>query len=381
MPITNPTLGRGTSYDLTVGTIVDMDEAIYLLSPEDSPLLTGFNSEGLAVLPTEGAQQIKFEWLDEEFLTPRTALASAAVTADTSITVAAGDRIKFSTGDVLRVGTELVRVTGYGTTADTLLVSRAFGGTTAASAASAAAVLGLGTALPEGSDPENARVSDRSGNYNYLQIFGPTALNMSRTEQMIRRYGVSDEWAHQLMNRTKENAIMREQAYLYGWRTNDSTTKIRTTGGLAYHLKTNVDTTSTTLTVATIQVNQQKVYNKGGSPGMGVVNPVALADLNALNDTSIVRTVMTETARGRKRVTEIWTEFGTVTLVRNRWCMPNDFFLYERDQTARKVLRPMQFEMLAKTGDSSKGQLVGEEGFKLKGEQHACRMSALAYTA
>ena len=52
MAINNPTVGRGTSYDLTVGIIVDMDEAIYLLSPEDSPLLTGFNSDGLAVLPT-----------------------------------------------------------------------------------------------------------------------------------------------------------------------------------------------------------------------------------------------------------------------------------------------------------------------------------------
>ena len=294
MPITNPTVGRGTSYDLTVGQIVDMDEAIYLLSPEDSPLLTGFNSEGLAVLPTEGADQIKYEWLDEEFLTPRTTLTADPGAGGAFLTVAAGDRIKFSTGDILQVRrAEQVRVTGYGTTADTLLVTRGFGGSTAAAAASGSLVLGLGTALPEGSDPENARVSDRFGNYNYLQIFGPTALNMSRTEQMIRRYGVSDEWAHQLMNRTKENAIAREQAYLYGVRSNDSTTKIRTTGGLAYHIKTNVDTTATALTVASMQVLQQKSYNRGGNPEIGVVNPVSLADLNALNDTSIVRTVMT----------------------------------------------------------------------------------------
>ena len=79
-------------------------------------------------------------------------------------------------------------------------------------------------------------------------------------------------------------------------------------------------------------------------------------------------------------MSEVWTEFGTVTLVRDRWCLPNDFFLYCRDQTARKVLRPMQFEMLAKTGDSSKGQLVGEEGFKLKGEAHSARMSGLTYS-
>ena len=48
-----------------VAIIVDMDEAIYLLSPEDAPLLTGVNSEGNAVLPSSGASQIRYDWLND----------------------------------------------------------------------------------------------------------------------------------------------------------------------------------------------------------------------------------------------------------------------------------------------------------------------------
>ena len=238
--------GNVSSYDLTNGLIVNMDEAIYMYSPEELPLLTGMSSDGMSVLSQRPLDQIEFNWLDERNLAPRGAVgASAVTTGDEEILLTSGDRIKFSTGDVLTVrksgASEVIRVTGYSvTTADTILVSRAFAGT-ATNYEAGAVIIGLGTALAEGADPENFRADDTNKSTNCTQIFGPTAIQMTGTGRVIPRYGITDQWAHQLHLRTYENSQAREQAFLYGQYYNSTSTKIRTTGGLGYFITTNVD--------------------------------------------------------------------------------------------------------------------------------------------
>lgn len=376
--------GTATTFDLAVGIKLDFDEAIYMVSPVDAPLLTGLMADGLAILPVgDPATATKVEWLDEEILTPRSTLAAAMTTAEAVLTVASGHRTRFSTGDVLRVAkaaaVELLRVTGYGTTTDTLLVTRGYEGTTAVNYVTSTVVAGVGTALAEGSDPENARTADRTARYNYTQIFGPTSIKMSRTEQIVAKYGVSNEFAHQAHNRVAENVIAREQAYLYGRRTISTTTKIRTMGGLDYFITTNLNTTSTQLTETTIQSASQLAYAQGGVPDLIIANPASLGDLNALTDTGRVRVEMTSGARGRHRVMSVETEYGTVTVARDRWVFPSDAFGVNRAGLARRIMTRLIFEKLAKTGDSDHGQIVCEESFEVKGEQHMWRMNGLTY--
>lgn len=380
--------GKVTSYDLVVGVIVNMDPAIYLYSPEDLPMLTGQGSDGLSVISQAPVNQIEYSWQDEDNLAPRSALAGTVTTGDTEIVVTAGDQLKFSTGDVITIrksgASEVLRVTGYSaTTADTLLVTRAWAGT-ATNYASAAIVIGLGTALAEGSDPENFRSRDRVKRTNNTQIFGPTKIEMSGTNLVVPRYGVPNEWSHQLHHRMFENGQSREQAFIYGRKVNSTTLKIRTTGGLAESVTTRVDATSTQLTLANVNTNLQSVYNQGASFGdyrlMAHVN--ALGDLNDLEDEGRVRQEMVDGRRGRQRVMSLLTEFGEITVVRNRWLHPFDAFGFRRSNVKRRVMRPMQFERLGKTGDSEKAQLVCEEGLQVVGERHCFRMSTLtAYTA
>lgn len=381
--------GRATSYDLTVGVVVNMDEAIYMLSPQDTPLLTGLGSDGMTLIGSNGVDERQFEWLDDTILTPRSSLNGAITTADTIWTLATGDRTKFSTGDILTVGkvaaTEQVRMVGYGVTAETILVTRAWAGT-ATNYASGALVVGLGTALAEGSDPEAARTVDRVQSSNVTQIFGPTKVDLSRTEQQVRKYGVGSEWTHQLMGRTSENAISREQAYLYGAKVDSTTLKIRTTGGLKFWITTNVDATSTMLTTAAIQTRQQVGYNQGGFADVVMANPVAFSggltaeNLNDIGNTAIVRETIDDPKRGRTRVAYVDTEFGSVQIARNRWMVPMDAFGFSRENVTRRVLQPLIFQRLAKTGDSDQGQIVCEEGLEVKGEEHLFRFSNLAYT-
>lgn len=376
--------GMTTAYDLTVGQIVDVDTSIYMVSPDDSPLITGTGADGLSVLSV-GAPltQIEFSWQHDELLTPRTTLNGAVTTGDAFITIATGDRVKFSTGDMLIIhkaaGTEYVRVTGYGTTADTLLVSRGYDGTTATNYASGATVMGLGTALPEGSDPENARTSDREMFSNYTQIFGPTMVEMSQTQLVVPRYGVPSEWSHQMYKRTVEQVIHREQTLLYGRKTNSTTTKIRTMGGIFYYIADSIDSTSTQLTVLNIQARQQVNYNAGGLPDRLIANPASLIDLNDINNTSIIRTEMVDTKRGRMPVSVVWTEFGPLTIVRNRWIHPSDAALIRREGVQRRVMRPFQMVPLAVTGDSKSAHIVCEESVQVKGQEHMSAFTGLGY--
>jgi hypothetical protein len=371
--------GTLTSYDLTTGVKINMDEAIYMISPMDTPLLNGVGSNGATVLAQQSVDERKFSWMDEEALLPRSTLAAAATTGTAFLTVATGHQLRFSTGDLLVVhkagGDERVRVTGYGTTTDTLLVTRSYSGT-ATDYATSAEVVSLGTALAEGSDPENARAVDRSESYNLTQIYGPTKMSITRTEKGVAKYGINDELAHQMFLRVKESAIAREQSFLYGVRTESTTTRIRTSGGVDYFVTSNVDSSHTELTVANIQTNMLACYDAGGLPDQLWVNPRATADLNAAQD-SLVRVTNVETRRGFAPVQLVTTEYGDIQIIRNRYVHRQHAFAVNREGITRRVFDPMITYQLALTGDSEDWMFVCEEGLQVKGEQHMFKMTNL----
>lgn len=375
MTITNPTRGIVSSEDLTTGVIVNMDEMIYFISPNDAPLTTGVDSDGYQVLPRLGVDQIEFSWQDEERLTPVDALNGAVLTSDTTWTVDNG--AKFQVGDIVGADgyDEIVQVTAI--SGNDLTVTRSFGSAAADVTADNTVLRILGTVLAEGSDPGTARSADRTKRTNYLQIHGPDAVHMSRTQRGIRRYGVGDEYAHQLANRTVEMTQRIEQNILYGDRVAPSGNGIRTSGGFDYWITSNVDSSSTALTPTLVETQMQACYDKGGVPDMLTAAPVTMKDLNDIADTNIVRVQIDDPRRGRQRAHMLLTEFGDVMLVRNRFCSPTDAFLWTQGQAIRRVFDPIIYELLAKTGDSMKGQIVCEEGLQFKGEQHAAKFNAL----
>lgn len=366
------------SYDLTVGVKVNMDDVIYLLDPIDTPLLGGVASDGLSVISSFPVDETEFFWLEENLLLPRTTHTKAFTTAETVLTVGSGLQSRFSTNDVLifikdtgGVANEQVRVASYGTTADTLIVTRAWAGTTAASWVTNDAILNIGPVMGEGSDPQTARVKDRSSLSNYTQIYGPTKMSMSGTEQVVAKYGVTNEFAHQLLNRTREHAIEREQSYVYGVKYQSTSIDIRTSGGLNAFITTNIDTsTNTVLTTLVIQSALQTCYDAGGLPDRLMVNPRSLVGLDDTANTSVVRQVIDDPKRGRVAVDEVWTEFGPISVVRNRWVHKSTAFAFKRDGVVRRVLRPFQMEALAKTGDADHVQILCEEGLEVKGGSH-----------
>lgn len=383
--------GKVTTYDLTVGEKIDIDELIYMISPVDSPLINGLAADGKAVLASSGVTETTFKWMDEEILLPRAAADAVNALTGTSVvvvSVSAADSYKFQVGDLVTVMDEgaaqhnaVLRVTAINTTSGDLTVTGWANHADQTAIAVGDIVTCLGTALAEGSDPGTSRSIDRVMRSNYTQIFGPTPMFMSRTEQQISRYGVADEFSKQVFNRSIENVITREQAYLYGQAVNDTTNKMRSTGGLSYFLSSNVDSSSTTLTRAGIETQLQTCYNNGGVPDLLIANPATLATLNDTDNTATVRHTFDDPRRGRVSTMSIFTEFGDVSVTRNRWCNAETAFLVKKEGIQRRVMQPLVVEALAKTGDSDKVQIVCEEGLQLKGQTHMARFSGLtSYT-
>lgn len=387
--------GIGRTYDFTVGLKIDMDPLLYILTPVDCPLLGTYNGTtnlpptagNNAIISTRDCFAKKVEWDEEELLVPKSTIkaANTFATADTFIVLAAGDKFKFATGDTAIVGPnaagsqEQVRITGYGTTTDTLTVTRAVGGSAADQYLAGQAFIGAGTMLAEGSDPDNARAGIPVNNYNMTEIFGPWAVTVSESEQAVSLkgglYGVADQFNKQVMNNIRNLAVALEQAAIYGNRIEDTSNKWRAMGGAAYYITTNLDTTTTSLTLSSVNTNWQNSYANGGMIDTILVGPNQRRNISQF-DQPAVRLERSETIRGQV-VSELDSDFGTAQVVLDRFVLKNDLFGLDRQWVDFANLRPITFEVLAKTGDSTKGQVVGEKSMRWRLQKRMFRMSTL----
>ena len=368
--------GTAQTYDLATGVKLDVEDVIWLISPFDVPLQGGMGADGRTALSVDTAFEKKVEWLDEVLLTPKTTLAASATAAQTTIQVAAGTGINFQTGDVLQIDAEQVQVTAYGSTADYLVITRGFNSTTPVVYATNDVVIGIGSAMAEGSDAPSARAVDRVDRFNYTQIFGPVAIQVSGTEQVVQKYGlVGTEFDHQVANRIKELSIAVEQAIINGIPSAGTGILGRTMGGMTNYISTNVDSSTTTLTDTAILTQMQACFDAGGNPDRFLVGSKQKRVISGLDSTNIRYQQMTNT---RGQVVDFYdTDYGRLSIILNRWALVNQAFLFSRDQATLMTLRPMQFEMLAKTGDSTKGQVVAERTLRFRRQTHAARFSAL----
>lgn len=368
-------VGRTSSYDLTVGLMLDIEDTIGLISPVDVPLVGTIGAEGLSTITKGTCFEVEVSWLDEEILTPRSNLAATAVTADTYIIVTAGHQQRFMTSDVLMIGDEYVRVTDYGTTTDSLVVTRAFSGS-AIQHSNLKDVVGVGSANPEGADPQAARTRDRTKRYNLTEIFGPYKVEVSGTEDVVRKYGLTTtEFDHQVANRAMEANIALEQAIIYGARVDDTTNKWRTMGGLDYYITTNVDSTTTDLTDTKLLDQMETTFGTGGNINRVLLGAKQKRKVSGFSST-LIRYTGDDTQRGQI-VDSFVSDFGVSTMILDRWVRSSDLFLFNRDMVELATLRPLQFEMLAKTGDARKGQVLAEKTLKVRKQIQGAKFTAL----
>lgn len=397
----NSTAPTGTNtYDLTVGLKLDIEPMIMVLSPHDIPLQGGYGADPRLALPTGTAFEKKVEWLDETMLTPRSTLGASfggSTNTIVDLIVATGDRARFTTGDVLLVQSlttatvqEYVYVTGYSaTTADDLLVTRQYNSSTLSTFVTGAQVVGVGTSLAEGSDPNSGRYIDRANRFNLTQIFGPYKVETSESDEAVQKYGIASEFDHQVGVAVNNAAIGIDQALLYGTQLGDTANKRRTMGGFTYYITTangsTLDTTTTNLTETAELAQLQALYDQGGHPDTLMVNSKSKRYIssNWITIPGVVTagTGQVQVQRGdqtRGTIVQMYeSDFGLIRILLNRWVNTNDAFNFERDQAEIATLRGLTFEMLGKTGDARKGMVVAEKSLRFRRARHAGRFSIL----
>lgn len=366
------------SHNLTVETPINIDTLIYMLAPEDLPLLFGVNSDGMGILPSAPVNNVEFKWLEEDVPLPRGTLNEVLDTSETDVTMTTGEAVKFAVGDAIRINGEIMLVTDIDTTTDVLTVTRGsstVSGTTVGSHAIGDEVVGLGTVLIEGA-VGNANYKGRDLFSNYCQIW-TKKFNVSATAQIIPKYGVSSELARQMMNGMHHIAVGMEQAALYGVKFRHATNFRRQTGGLEYYIE-DVDSTTTWLTVDGIEAKQQDAWDRGGHFDVIMAKPSAFSALNNTIGREGIQTVdVTDNVRGRQRAEYIQTSYGRVALVRNRWVRENEAFGFSRENFIYRKMRPLQTEKLAKNDDTDTWMIVAEGGFEVKGQDHMAMWTGL----
>lgn len=371
--------GTIDSYDLTVETKINIDELIRILNYDDLPMLGSVNSDGLPSITRVPVDNTIFYWQSQTMPVPRARLNADINNAVTSVVLAAGDGVKFAEGDAIRVDNEFMFITAVAT--DTLTVVRGSAGSTAAAHTAAASdVIGIGTVLDEG-DVGTQQFTGRDKSSNYTQIW-TSDITMTRTGQVIPKYGVPSELGNLTAQVMLSEAINMEQSFLYGkkWQSDPR----RMTGGLDFFLTSNRIANGVSgdwLTVTEVQKRQQVAYNKGGMFHRIVGNPAIFEALNNIAGNERVRLDWDDAYRGRQRATAIVTEYGEVMLHRNRHARLTDAFGVNTEDLIARVMQPMIMQPLAKTGDRDRWMFVAEQGWEVKGESHQVMWTGLDVTA
>lgn len=372
-----------SSYNQTVEHILQMDDMIYILTPQDRPWTGGIGGNGVPLLPSKPVLNRIWYWQEEDEPQPYGTIAEALDNSETGIDVADGTAANWRIGDHIRIDDEVVQVTDITTSGspDVLTVVRGALGTSAAAHSTGAAMRGIGTVLPEG-QLGSASYLGRDSYSNYTQIFSGT-IGVTRTEQGIPKYGVPSELAKQTTVQMRARLLDIENACAYGVKYQDSATLKRSTGGFKSMATSNINSSDTWLTLARVEARLALIHANGGETDGTVLmsNEINFQALNNLTDTGRVRvTDVDDGRRGRATARVLMTEYGDVTLARNRRLIPSDAFLFHPARYMKRDFQPMIMFPLAKTNDTDQFAMVAECGFQLKGVDQAARFSALDAT-
>jgi hypothetical protein len=333
-------------------------DLISIIDPSDTPLieaLGGLDGAASKFRFTEGDSTV-VKWL-EDTLTPLTGvLANSATIASTDTTMTVGDANMVQEGHILLIDAEQVWVSGKASAVIT--VTRNYGGTQASHDSIAAFTI-IGMARLEGDDSDDLGYTDVSVNSNYTQIYHKE-IQVSGSQQKIAQYGIDDEFNYQAAKAVPELMRLIERQLYYGVRSAGSSTSARSMGGLSTFITDN-KVSGATLSQAAFEDAVEAAFNDGGpGPWLAPVNSTNYQKIKNFYDSSnYLRVDVGQTEVGME-ITAIKTPFGRVNLLLDRWALSGTIPIVDVNRAGLLTYRPFTQEELAKTGDSKKGEVIGE---------------------
>jgi hypothetical protein len=227
---------------------------------------------------------------------------------------------------------------------------------------------------------------------NYAQILRKDFL-ISRTEQVVRKAGRSDERGFQAAKAAKElkrdweTSLLANNAAVAG-----SDTVARETGGLTAFIKTNVsssatnsvdpvwssvptgarsDGTTRAFTETLLKAVAKLCYDNGAEPSMLMVGSFNKQAVSAFAGIAAQR----YNAQGAGPSTIIGaadvyvSDFGNLSVVPNRFQPARNAFLIDPSKARIRVLDGYKIHDMSKTGDADKFMLTYEAGLQVDNEK------------
>lgn len=354
----------------------DVSDLVAISSPHETALLDAL---GDSIRP---ARSTVHEWLEDALLPNTDRINDATYTnalTDTSFVVENASR--FRVGDQIRLeeAAEIMLVTAINTGTNTLTITRAYGGSTAAALEDNAVVVILGNAALEGDDASSVRFTSRSRKTNYTQIFSAT-VEVSGSELAVRQLGVSDELDYQKQQRTRELIRDLENCVINGRAPaavgEGSSTVRRTMKGLLGFVSTNrfapgvgVFPGNTNLTEEQLNLALREIWKS--SSGQVDLVVVGGPEKRAINNFVATNRRFTGDAETFKNAVSIYeSDFGVCRIVLSRWVPFGTVLLLDssRIDVLPLAARSFHYKPLATTGDRDSGQVIGEYTLELRNE-------------
>lgn len=350
-----------TTYSDTTPQERVISEVINIIDPRDTPVIAALGGLDSARSKFKvGQNGYKVEILEDELdpMTGSVNQTTAIATDDTTFTAA--DASVFQDGDVILIDSEYMVVSAVNLTSNLVTVySRSYGGTNATHATNADIEI-VGMARLEGDDADYGPMTDITAPYNYTSIF-QEAIKVSATEMAIDQIGFGDAYEYQAMKKIPAMLRLVEKSIFHGIRAAGSASTPRSSGGLLTFITNNSSNAGGAIAKAKVDDVMEAVYLDGGNPDLLVINPSVGRDLKDLLDTSSFVTLPYENSQiGMQPIQRFVTQYGALQIVMSRFCPVSKAFVLDSRKVGLYTLRPFAWKELAVTGDSKKGEVVGE---------------------
>jgi|TARA_R110000796_G_scaffold2807_4_gene10763 hypothetical protein len=236
----------------------------------------------------------------------------------------------------------------------------------------------------EGGDTTADVVSPTVRLGNYTQIF-KNAVTIADTEDGVLKAGRKQEMAYQMLKEARQQKLDIEKALFENQaRVSGSATVARKLAGLGAWLATNSSkgtggadpvqnasnpAGSTTRTDGTQRVFDQpkfdavmeSIWTNGGDPDRVYLSPFQMNKALGFTGNNNQRsTVQAGDAKVVKSLDVYVTPWGTVEFMPSRENRSRDVYILQNDMFCAAILRPTKSVALAKTGDSTKRQILTE---------------------
>jgi hypothetical protein len=246
-------------------------------------------------------------------------------------------------------------------------------------------------AAVEGADASDATMSPTTRLGNYTQIVQKT-IKISGTLESVDKAGRKSEKAYQLSKASAElkrdiETILtanqgrsagdasnaRNMGAMLSWIKTNTNKSSGTTAGVdptTIGVSTRTDGTQRAFTETILKDVVQKVYSSGGNPKILMVGPFQKQAVSSFAGIAAQRYM----APGNEPTTIIgaadvyMSDFGTMSVVPNRFMRTRDALVLDPEYAAVAYLRPFATNELAKAGDAEKTQILAELTLEMRNE-------------